>query len=71
IFHGRKLHSFYDEDRVTYIYDLAEYDFALVVSDAGIWKEKAARSLRGALREQGCRKLIWIGGDRDVQHLSP
>ncbi len=71
IFRGRQLHSFYDEKRVTYIYDLAKYDLALVVSDAGSWKEKAARSLRGALREQGCEKLIWIGGNRDVQHLSP
>ena len=63
IFSGWTLESFYGAERATYLYDLAEYDLVLVVSDAGTWREEAARSLRGALQKFGCGCLVWIGGN--------
>lgn len=48
--HSRyELRSFYDADRVTFIYDIAEYDAVIVITDAGNISEAGRNSLLNAL----------------------
>lgn len=66
IFFGQRLHSFYERDRLTYLYDLSPCDTVLLVSDAKSRIPEAMDSLRGILEEKGYGRLICIGGDGDV-----
>ena len=68
IFEGYQLKSFYDVDRVTYIYNLKFYDLILVISDVESWQVDAAKSLISALNVHGYGKIIFLGGG-NVQHL--
>ena len=56
---GCRLRGFYDPDRATFLYDLAAYDTAFVLTDAR--EEDAVRAgaeaLFDALAEYGCREL--------------
>lgn len=57
---GWRLRSFYDPDRVTYLYNLERYDAAVVVTDrAG---EAGLRSLSAALSVHGCGERFLAGG---------
>lgn len=55
---GCRLHSFYSPDRETYIYNLAQYDTVIVVTDPGRELKTPLRELGKALRDQGCGKLF-------------
>ena len=59
---GYKLHSFYDLNRTTYIYNLKYYDLVIVVSDVKQWQREAVNSLITVINAQGCGKIIFIGG---------
>ena len=65
---GYQLHSFYDINRITYIYNLKYYDSILVISDAADWQSESVNSLISALNVHSYGKIIFIGGN-DVQHL--
>lgn len=68
---GARLRSFYDPDRVTYIYNLAPCDAAVIVTDApeGPARAAAIADLAGALRASGAGDIVMIQGVCDVQHL--
>ena len=55
---GVLLPSFYGDDRRTYLYDLAAYDAAVVVTDAPAAATAAALpQLAAALGQRGCPRL--------------
>lgn len=63
---GFRLHSFYDNARETFIYNLSRYDAAVVVTDT-IEDDLQARSdLEKALRLNGCDNIIFVEGGRRV-----
>lgn len=66
---GYQLRSFYDVSRTTYIYNLKHYDLILVISDVASWKPEAVQSLLNALNVHGYGRVIFVGGDNDVQHV--
>ena len=66
---GYQLRSFYDVNRITYIYNLKHYDLILVVSDVASWKPESVQSLLNALNIHGYGKVIFLGGNGDVQHV--
>lgn len=57
---GYKLHSIYSEDRETYLYNLARYDAAVVVTDARRDLGRPARELGKALWDHGCETLFLV-----------
>ena len=65
---GYQLCSFYDINRITYIYNLKYYDLIIVISDVVSWKSESVQSLLAALNIHGYGKIIFVGGN-DVQHL--
>ena len=66
---GFRLRSMYDSGRTTYIYDLAPYALAAVVTDAPAGNAAGRADLKRALEAAGCRRVVFIEGGRDVQHL--
>ncbi len=66
---GFRLCSFYDEERTTFIYELARYDAAIIVSDA-LKCEKGLSELASALADSGTDKIFFLGGHSDVRHIS-
>ncbi len=66
---GYRLRSMYDSRRTAYIYDLAPYALAAVVTDAPRGNAAGRADLRRALEAAGCRRVVFIEGGRDVQHL--
>lgn len=55
---GYKLGSFYEEKRQTYLYNLAEYDSALIVTDSRDEKCAGAQDIARLLRSYGCTEVI-------------
>lgn len=70
LFNGYRIGSFYEEDRDTYIYNLAGYDTAIVLSDSRAYPPASVRGLASALRENGCKDIILLTGGGYVQLLS-
>ena len=66
---GYRLRSMYDSTRTAYIYDLAPYALAAVVTDAPRGNAAGREDLKRALEAAGCRRVVFIEGGRDVQHL--
>lgn len=66
IFEGYKIHSFYDTERETYIYNLNYYDTAIIISDTTKTDNLALANLSEALRIHGCGKLFFMKGERHV-----
>lgn len=64
---GWKLPSFYEEGRVTYVYDLMPYDTVIVVSDTNRTDRNALQALASVLT---CKQLIYTQGGRYVWHVS-
>lgn len=60
---GNKIHSFYDADRVTYIYNMEKYDTAVIFTDAAPANRQAVSDIVGIIREKGCKKVILIEGE--------
>lgn len=51
---GIRLHSLYDRDRITYLYDLAAYDRVFVFTDAPAVIPEAVLDLQRGLKERHC-----------------
>ena len=68
---GWQLHSFYDESRPTFIYDLEPCDAAVILTDSpdDAAVRQAVRDLALALGEAGCRDVTLIREACHVQHL--
>lgn len=67
---GKKVKSFYDTDRDTYIYNLAAYNIIFIISDTTQEDLAALESLIGALPLQECQKLYYVQGGRNVWNIS-
>ena len=63
---GFCIHSFYDFNRDTYIYNLREYDIAVIVTDAGPCFSTALSELSAILSKKGCKKILCIAGEENV-----
>lgn len=66
---GWRLHSFYDSQRVTYLYDIQDYDLVVVVSDTPVEGLDALESLMAALELRPDEKLFYIQGGRNVWYI--
>lgn len=55
-----KLMSFYEEERTTFIYNLANYDKVIIVTDAEQVLEEAFYTLGRALYKRGCKDILGI-----------
>lgn len=55
---GYKLRSFYDNERQTYLYNIAEYDSVLVVTDSHDSSFKGARDIAALFGSYGCGEII-------------
>ncbi len=53
-----KINSMYETGRTTFVYDLSDYDTAVIVTDAGVGKSSGEYELAAALRDAGCKKII-------------
>lgn len=66
---GRKLSSFYQEGRDTYLYNLAPCGALIVVSDAPSVRTRALNELAAAWAPYGFQRLFFIQGGRNVWYL--
>lgn len=66
---GWRLRSFYDSERVTYLYDIQEYDMVIVVSDTPVEGLDALESLMAALDLRPEAKLFYMQGGRNVWYI--
>lgn len=64
---GWKLPSFYEEGRMTYVYNLKEYDTVIVLSDTKKTDLRAIQALASVLT---CKHLIYTQGEGYVWKLS-
>lgn len=55
---GYKLRSFYDNERQTYLYNIAEYDSVLVVTDSRDSSFKGAEDIAALFGSYGCKEII-------------
>lgn len=69
---GAALHSFYEADRPTFLYNLQPSDVVLILTDAPDRETaaRACRDLRGAYAHPGCGEMILIREAAHVQHIS-
>lgn len=58
---GYKINSFYDDRRITYIYNIKKYDRVFVVTDSKK-DTNAMNSLGAVLKKHDCEKIILIRG---------
>lgn len=66
---GHIVHSFYSDDRTTFIYNLEKYDTAIIFTDSCDPNRNAVNDLTELIRRNGCENILLIRGDVDVQHL--
>ena len=66
ITNGIRLHSMYEKDRVTYLYNLCRYDKAIVFSDSHRFVREAVIDLQRGLEEQYCSKVYFFYSCRHV-----
>lgn len=66
---GWRLHSFYDSERVTYLYNIQDYDTVIVVSDTPVTDLDALESLAAALQLRADTKLFYVQGGKNVWYL--
>lgn len=66
ITNGVKLHSIYDKDRYTYLYDLENYDTAIIFTDAKDIIPEAVKDLTMSLEEKQCRNALFFYGSNYV-----
>ena len=64
---GYKVHSFYSGERETYLYNLRQYDAAILLTDG--MSQDATADIAKALYIHGCRKLLHVQGGSHVQFL--
>lgn len=63
---GFQVHSFYDLERETYIYNVAKYDLVIIVSDSKAPFGQAANDLLEVFGEMGCQEFICMVGEHSV-----
>jgi len=54
------LSSVYDEERTTYIYNLSDYDLAVVLTDSENETDCGEKKIEEALAGAGCKKIIFV-----------
>lgn len=69
IFSGSKVESFYETGRTTYLYDTADYDGILVLSDTPKEGTGALCSLLGAFPPRSDRQIFYVQGGQHVWYL--
>jgi len=52
------LMSLYDANRLTYVYNLTDYDMAIVLSDSKRIDKGAVKTICGALNKAGCKRIM-------------
>ena len=67
---GKKLSSFYEAERDTYLYNFAPCDALIVVSDAPTYRQEALNELTAAWAPWGCGQIYLLQGGRNVWYLS-
>lgn len=60
IFNGYILHSAYDENRITYLYDIEQYDTAIIFTDSAANKEPFYKDLVSVLKKHGTNNIICV-----------
>ena len=68
IFSGYSLTSFYDSSRRTFLYNIAQYDTVIIITDSAV-ETSAAGELCAVFSQSGCRDIRLITGGKNVQHL--
>lgn len=63
---GYKLHSFYEDVRETFIYNLDRYDVVIVLTDTYSNDLQARADISKALRTKGCLKILFVEGGYHV-----
>lgn len=63
---GYRVHSFYNDQRDTFIYNLQQYDVVVIVSDAKGSYNLGLNELSKILKDTGCEKIICLAGVEDV-----
>ena len=53
-----KLSSCYEDDRTTYVYNLSDYDVAIILTDSSCVSDKSVKSICGAIYNSGCKRII-------------
>ena len=59
---GYKIHSFYDDVRETFIYNLDCYDIVIVLTDTCSNDLQARADISQVLRTKGCLKILFVEG---------
>lgn len=55
----RQIRSTYDSGRITYLYNLTDYDLAIVLTDSDNVKEDSYKSIMEALAQAGCKRIYF------------
>ncbi|MDE5854582.1 MAG: TRSP domain-containing protein, partial [Ruminococcus sp.] len=63
IHNGYKIYSFYDSERINYIYNLDKYDAAIIISDSYKWSAKALYGLDNILDKHDIKQRFYFLGD--------
>jgi len=66
---GKKITSFYKNDRDTYVYDLQKYDAVIVISDTKNKDLKAMNDVVSAFRPLGCNSFYFVQGGQNVWYI--
>lgn len=60
---GFEIGSFYEDDRVNYIYNIQQYDAAVIISDSISPSERAMNILGGILKKHGISNVFYCLGE--------
>ena len=66
---GNVIHSFYEADRTTFIYNICKYDTAIIFTDSDLSYRGGLDDITAIIREKGCSNILLIKGEKDVQHI--
>ena len=66
---GNIVHSFYEAERTTFIYNIDSYDTAIIFTDSDLSFTGGLDDLTELIRAKGCSNILLIKGERDVQHI--
>lgn len=66
---GYRIHSFYEAERLTYIYNLTKYDAAVVFTDTSQNDYLARADISAALQANGCDNILFVEGGSNVWQL--
>lgn len=66
---GYQLPSFYDTDRISYIYNLKKYDKVIILTDGRNNIPNALNTLTAALAAYSNENIFFVNGGRNVQYI--